>query len=117
VTKEDETSGGLSACLPTALAFLSVFLDRPVPQDMASTGILIADSHDVQVLRAVGEPEYKVRGAYNRNLQKVILPEANRRDLEGNASVPRVICEEIVRYASNLDEAVVLTFGSDVWIS
>ncbi|HYV41236.1 MAG TPA: S16 family serine protease, partial [Thermoanaerobaculia bacterium] len=114
VTKEDEASGGLSAGLPTALAFLSVFLNRPVPQDIASTGILIADSHDVQVLRAVGEPEYKVRGAYNRNLQKVILPEANRRDLEGNACVPRVICEEIVRYASNLDEAVVLTFGSDV---
>jgi len=117
VTKEDEASGGLSAGLPTALAFLSVFLNRPVPQDIASTGILIADSHDVQVLRAVGEPEYKVRGAYNRNLQKVILPEANRRDLEGNACVPRVICEEIVRYASNLDEAVVLTFGSDVWIT
>jgi tetratricopeptide (TPR) repeat protein len=117
VTKEDEASGGLSAGLPTALAFLSVFLNRPVPQDMASTGILIADSHDVQVLRAVGEPEYKVRGAYNRNLQKVILPEANRRDLEGNACVPGVICEEIVRYASNLDEAVVLTFGSDVWIT
>ncbi len=117
VTKEDEASGGLSAGLPTALAFLSVFLNRPVPQDMASTGILITDSHDVQVLRAVGEPEYKVRGAYNRNLQKVILPEANRRDLEGNACVPRVIYEEIVRYASNLDEAVVLTFGSDVWIT
>jgi tetratricopeptide (TPR) repeat protein len=117
VTKEDEASGGLSAGLPTALAFLSVFLNRPVPQDMASTGILIADSHDVQVLRAVGEPEYKVRGAYNRNLQKVILPEANRRDLDGNACVPRVICEEIVRYASNLDEAVVLTFGPDVWIT
>src|SRR6266540_1935885 len=117
VTKEDEASGGLSAGLPTALAFLSVFLNRPVPQYTASTGILIADSHDVQVLRAVGEPEYKVRGAYNRNLQKVILPEANRRDLEGNACVPRVIYEEIVRYASNLDEAVVLTFGSDVWIT
>jgi tetratricopeptide (TPR) repeat protein len=117
VTKEDEASGGLSAGLPTALAFLSVFLNRPVPQDTASTGILIADSHDVQVLRAVGEPEYKVRGAYNRNLPKVILPEANRRDLEENASVPRAICEEIVRYASNLDEAVVLTFGPDVWIS
>jgi tetratricopeptide (TPR) repeat protein len=117
VTKEDEASGGLSAGLPTALAFLSVFLNRPVPQDMASTGILIADSHDVQVLRAVGEPEYKVRGAYNRNLPKVILPEANRRDLEENACVPRAICEEIVRYASNLDEAVVLTFGPDVWIS
>lgn len=117
VTKEDEASGGLSAGLPTALAFLSVFLDRPVPQDMASTGILIADSHDVQVLRAVGEAEYKVRGAYNRNLRKVILPEANRRDLEGNAVVPDAVCDEIVVYASNLDEAVVLTFGPDVWIS
>jgi tetratricopeptide (TPR) repeat protein len=117
VTKEDEASGGLSAGLPTALAFLSVFLDRPVPQDMASSGVLIADSHDVQVLRAVGEAEYKVRGAYNRNLRKVILPEANRRDLEGNAVVPDTVCVEIVRYASNLDEAVVLTFGPDVWIS
>ncbi len=117
VTKEDETSGGLSAGLPTALAFLSVFLNRPVPQDTASTGILIADSHDVQVLRPVGEPEYKVRGAYNRNLRRVILPEANRRDLDGNPCVPRAICDEIVSYASNLDEAVVLTFGSDVWIS
>jgi tetratricopeptide (TPR) repeat protein len=117
VTKEDETSGGVSAGLPSALAFLSVFLNRPLPQDMASTGILIADSHDVQVLRAVGEPEYKVRGAYNRNLRRVILPEANRRDLEGNPCVPRAICDEIVSYASNLDEAVVLTFGPDVWIS
>jgi tetratricopeptide (TPR) repeat protein len=116
VTKEDETSGGQSAGLPTALAFLSVFLNRPVPQDMASTGVLIADSHDVQVLRGVGEPEYKVRGSYNRNLQKVILPEANRRDLEGNALVPAAICDEIVHYASTLDEAVVLTFGPDVWI-
>jgi tetratricopeptide (TPR) repeat protein len=117
VTKEDEASGGLSAGLPTALAFLSVFLNRPVPQDMASSGILIADSHDVQVLRGVGEVEYKVRGAYNRNLQKVILPEANRRELEGNALVPDAVCNEIVRYASNLDDAVELTFGADVWIS
>ena len=117
VTKEDEPSGGLSAGLPTALAFLSVFLNRPVPQDVASSGVLIADSHDVQVLRAVGEPEYKVRGAYNRNLRKVILPEANRRELEDNASVPRAICAEIVLFASTLDEAVMLTFGEDIWIS
>ena len=116
VTKEDEASGGLSAGLPTALAFLSVFLNRPVPQNIASTGVLIADSHDVQVLRAVGEPEYKVRGAYNRNLRRVILPEANRRDLDGNALVPGAICDEIVHYASTLDEAVILTFGPDAWI-
>src|SRR5262249_27356779 len=37
VTKEDEPSGGLSAGLPSALAFLSVFLDRPVSQRIASS--------------------------------------------------------------------------------
>ncbi len=116
VTKEDETSGGLSAGLPSALAFLSVFLNRPLPQDVASSGALVTDSHAVLVLRAVGEPEYKVRGAYNRNLRRVILPQANRLDLEDNPSVPRAICEEIVHYAANFDEAVVATFGADVWL-
>jgi len=117
VTKEDEPSGGTSAALPSALAFLSVFLDRPVPQDMASSGILIADSHDVQVVRPVGDPEYKVRGAYNRNLRRVILPEGNRADLEINPLVPAPVCREIVRYAATLDDAVVLAFGEDVWIA
>jgi tetratricopeptide (TPR) repeat protein len=117
VTKEDEPSGGASAALPSALAFLSVFLDRPVPQDMASSGVLIADSHDVQVVRPVGDPEYKVRGAYNRNLRRVILPEGNRLDLEANPLVPPPVCREIVRYAATLDDAVVLAFGEDVWIA
>jgi tetratricopeptide (TPR) repeat protein len=117
VTKEDEPSGGTSAALPSALAFLSVFLDRPVPQDMASSGVLIADSHDVQVVRSVGDPEYKVRGAYNRNLRRVILPEGNRSDLEVNSLVPVPVCREIVRYAATLDDAVVLAFGEDVWIA
>jgi tetratricopeptide (TPR) repeat protein len=117
VTKEDEPSGGTSAALPSALAFLSVFLDRPVPQDMASSGALIADSHDVQVVRPVGDPEYKVRGAYNRNLRRVVLPEGNRPELEVNPLVPAPVCREIVRYAATLDDAVVLAFGEDVWIS
>jgi tetratricopeptide (TPR) repeat protein len=116
VTKEDEPSGGLSAGLPSALAFLSVFIDCPVPQDVASSGVLIADAHDVLVLGAVGESEYKVRGAYNRNLRQLILPQANRRDLLGSALVPGVICQEIVAHASTLDEAVTLTFGEDIWI-
>ena len=115
-TKEDEPSGGLSAGLPSALAFLSVFLNRPIPQDIASSGILIADAHDVDVLRPVGEVAYKVRGAYNRNLRRVILPEGNRAELASSPLVPAAVCEEIVAYASNLDEAVVLTFGEDVWI-
>jgi Lon protease (S16) C-terminal proteolytic domain len=115
-TKEDEPSGGLSAGLPTALAFLSVFLNRPIPQDIASSGVLIADAHDVDVLRPIGEVAYKVRGAYNRNLRRVILPEGNRAELAASPLVPPAVCDEIVAYASNLDEAVVLTFGEDVWI-
>lgn len=116
MTKDDEPSGGLSAGLPTALAFLSVFLDRPVPQDVASSGVLATDSHDVLVVRPVGEAEYKVRGACNRNLARLILPQGNRRHLEESPLVPAAECAEIVRYASDLDEAVVLTWGEDVWI-
>ncbi|HEY3202568.1 MAG TPA: S16 family serine protease, partial [Thermoanaerobaculia bacterium] len=114
-TKEDEPSGGLSAGLPSAIAFLSVFLNRPIPQDIASSGILIADAHDVDVLRPVGEVAYKVRGAYNRNLRRVILPEGNRAELAASPLVPAAVCQEIVAYAANLDDAVVLTFGEDVW--
>src|SRR5262249_40194469 len=117
VTKEDEPSGGLSAGLPTALAFLSVFLDRPVPQDMASSGVLVADAHDVLVLRPVGESDYKVRGAANRGLARLLLPEGNRRDLGQSPLVPRPVCDELVRYAPDLDAAVVLTFGEDVFVS
>jgi len=116
VTKEDEPSGGLSAGLPTALAFLSVFLDRPLPQDVASSGILIADAHDVQIVRPVGEPEYKVRGAYNRNLRMLLLPEGNREELTRTAQVPRAIVEELVRFVSDLDQAAALVFGEDLWM-
>lgn len=115
VTKDDEPSGGTSAGLPTALALLSVFLDRPVPQDIASTGVLVADSHDVLVIKPVGEPEYKVRGACNRNL-RVMLPEGNRRDLADSPLVPAAIRDEVVRFVSDLDQAVVLTWGDDVFV-
>jgi hypothetical protein len=116
VTKEDEQSGGLSAGLPTALAFLSVFLDRPLPQDVASSGVLIADAHDVQIVRAVGETEYKVRGAYNRNLRLLILPEGNREELRKTPQVPRPIVDELVRFVSDLDQAAALVFGEDLWM-
>jgi tetratricopeptide (TPR) repeat protein len=117
VTKEDEPSGGLSAGLPTALAFLSVFLQRPIPQDTAATGCVVADSHEVLTLRGVGDAEYKVKGAYHRNLRMLILPLANRTGLEANGQVPFEITDEIVRYAANLDDAVKLVFGEDIFIA
>ena len=111
VTKEDEPSGGTSAGLPTALAFLSLFLQRPVPQDTACTGVVVTDAHDVLTVRTVGDVEYKVDGAYHRNLRTILVPTGNRPLLERNSLVPREICDEVVRYVSDLDEAARHTFG------
>jgi len=115
VTKEDEPSGGLSAGLPSALAFLSAFLDRAVPQDVAATGTLVADAHDVLVVRSVGEPEYKVRGAYNRNLRMLLVPAENRRELARTPLVPQAVVSRLVRYVGSFDEAVTLVFGEEIW--
>ena len=117
VTKEDEPSGGLSAGLPSALAFLSVFLQQPVPQDLASSGVVVTDAHDVLTLRAVGDTEHKVKAAYNRNLRAIVLPLANQRELELNIQVPPAIQQEVVRWAPDLDAAVRLVFGEDVFVS
>jgi hypothetical protein len=117
ITKEDEPSGGVSAGLPIALAFLSVFLGRPLRQDIASSGALVTDAHDVLAVQPVGEVEHKVRGAYNRNLRMLILPEGNRVALENSLMIPRPICDELVRFVSSFDEAVTLAFGPDVWIN
>ena len=110
VTKEDEPSGGTSAGLPTALAFLSVFIQRPVSQDLASTGMLVTDAHDVLTVRAVGDIEYKVDGAYHRNLKSIIVPTGTRPILEHSGIVPRAIRDELVRYVADLDEVVGLVF-------
>ncbi len=116
VTKEDEPSSGLSAGLPTALAFLSVFLQRPVPQDLAATGFLVTDAHDVLTIRGVGDIEYKVKAGYHRGLRMMILPRENRPELLGSSMVPVPIVEELVRFAANLDEAVQLAFGAEIFV-
>jgi hypothetical protein len=87
-----------------------VFLDHPVPQDVGSSGMLVTDAHDVLVVRPVGEAEWKVRGAFNRNLRLVILPEGNRADFEHSVQVPRPIWTELVRFVPDLDSAVRLVF-------
>lgn len=117
ITKEDEPSYGLSAGLPAALAFLSVFLQRPVPQDVALSGIVSADAHDVLVVRAVGDTEHKVKGAYNRNLRRIVLPMQNRAELEQNALVPPAVQAELVRYVSDLDQAVRIVLGDEVFLA
>jgi ATP-dependent Lon protease len=111
VTKEDEPSGGTSAGLPTALAFLSQFLQRPIRQDIALTGVLVTDAHDVLTVRTVGDIEQKVNAAYHRNLERIVVPTGNRPILERSSLVPLTIQAEIVRYASDLNEAVRIALG------
>src|SRR5262249_49947714 len=116
MTKEDEPSSGASAGLPSALAFLSVFLDRPLPQDIAASGELVADAHDVLVVRPVGEAEFKLHGTYNRDLRFLILPEGNRSTLAASSQVPQAVCTEAVRFVPDLDAAISLVFGPDIWL-
>ncbi|MGE5183588.1 MAG: S16 family serine protease, partial [Acidobacteriota bacterium] len=113
--KEDEPSGGLSAGLPSALAFLSVFLQRPVPHGIASSGALVTEAHDVITIGRIGEAEYKVKAAYHANARTLLLPLANRVDLESSAVAPVEITRELVQYAADLDRAVQLVFGTDVY--
>src|SRR5262249_48900308 len=114
--KEDEPSGGLSAGLPSALAFLSVFLQRAVPAGIASSGALVTEAHDVITIGAVGEAEYKVKAAYHANARGLVLPLANKGDLERSALVPAEITREIVQYAADLDRVLELVFGADVFV-
>ena len=116
ITKDDEPSGGTSAGLPTALAFLSMFLQRPIPQHTAFTGVVATDAHDVINVRPVGDVEYKVDAAYHRNLRSIVVPAGNRSQLEQSSRVPRPIVDEIVRYASTLEDATRFVFGEDAFI-
>lgn len=117
VTKEDERTHGSSADLPTAVAFLSVFLQRPVPQDIAFSGTIVSDSHRALTVRAVGDTEHKVKAAYNRNLRRIILPSENRNELMANPAIPAVILDELVWFVSDFDDVVRLVFGEEVFTS
>jgi ATP-dependent Lon protease len=116
VTKDDEPSGGTSAGLPAAMAFLSMFLQRSVPQDAAFTGVVVTDAHDVINVRPVGDIEHKVGAAYHRNLRTIVVPAGNRAQLEQSSTIPRVIVGEIVRNAATLEEATRLVFGEDAFL-
>jgi ATP-dependent Lon protease len=113
--KEDEPSGGLSAGLPSALAFLSTFLQRPIASTIASSGALICDAHDVITIGRIGEAEHKVKAAYHGNLRSLILPLTNRADIDRSTLIPPTIARDLVCYAADLDEAAKLAFGVDVF--
>jgi hypothetical protein len=83
---------------------------------VAFSGVLIADSHDVLVVRRIGDAPFKVKGAYHRNLRRIVIPAENHADLVANAHVPPAVCARFVRYVTTLDEAVLEAFGEDVFL-
>lgn len=115
VTKDDEISGGNSAGIAVALAFVSVFLQKPVPQDFAITGSLVADSSAEIRLHRVADVDYKFLGVYQRRLARLIVPNENRVDLETSHVVPRSIWVDRVSFARNLTQVMKLVFGDDLW--
>jgi hypothetical protein len=110
LTKDDEPSSGESAGLPIAVAFLSAFLGLGVPDDVALSGAIVCDAHNVIVLRRIGDVEAKVEGAYERRARKLVLPEENRGDVERAERVPRDVARELVLYARTLDEVCAALF-------
>jgi len=74
-------------------------------------GIPLEDPHDVLTVRLVGDLDYKVDGAYHRNLRMILVPSGNRTMLERSTIVPHAIADEIVRYVPDLDQAAGLVFG------
>lgn len=115
VTKDDEPSGGNSAGIAVALAFVSVFLQKPIPRDFAITGSLVADSSSEIRLHRVADVDHKVLGVYQRRLSRLIAPAENRIDLEASHVVPRRVWESRVSFARNLTQVMKLVFGDDVW--
>ena len=114
-TKDDETSGGRSAGLASALVFLSVFIQRPLPRRLAASGTLVADSHRSLVVGRVTDLQHKVLAAYEARLSALLLPAGNRRDVELSAAVPRTVESELVRYVATFDDAARLAFGDELY--
>ena len=116
LTNEDEPSSGPSAGLAIAIAFMSVFLDRPVPEGIALSGVLVSEARDHLSVRRIGDADIKVQGAIARRLSKIVLPSETRREIEASDLVPREASSRIVSYVDSLDEALEAVFGDDIWL-
>lgn len=116
LTNEDEPSSGPSAGLAIAIAFMSVFLNRPVPEGIALSGVLVSEARDHLSVRRIGDADIKVQGAIARRLSRIVLPGETRGEIEASDLVPREASARIVRYVDSLDEALEAVFGDDIWL-
>jgi hypothetical protein len=104
LTKEDEPSSGDSAGLPIAVAFFAALLGLSPPDDVAYSGAIVCDAHDVLVVRRVGDVEAKLEGAFERRIGRLVLPAENREDVDLSERIPRAIAAAIVRPVRSFDD-------------
>jgi predicted Zn-dependent protease len=116
LTNEDERSSGPSAGLAIAMAFVSLFLGRPLPGDTAYSGVVVTEARDGLSLRRVGDADVKVEGALARRVRRFVLPLDSRSEVEQSDVVPPEASMRVVVYARDLDEALEAVFGDDVWL-
>jgi ATP-dependent Lon protease len=92
------------------MAFLSALLGLSVPDDVAFTGAVVCDAHDVIALGRIGDVDAKIEGAYECRLRQIVVPAANREDVAHAERVPRRIAERMVVFARTLEEALAAVF-------
>ena len=59
---------------------------------------------------------WNVNGIRAREAQVLEWIERDRPELENSPLVPAAVCLEVVRYVCDLDQAVGIVFGEDVWL-
>jgi ATP-dependent Lon protease len=93
-TPKDGPSAGITMCI----ALLSCILKKPVRGDLAMTGEITLRGD----ILAIGGLKEKLLAARRSNMQLVIIPEDNRRDLK---EIPNNILDHLdVRCARSIDE-------------
>ncbi|KZV72381.1 ATP-dependent protease La [Peniophora sp. CONT] len=99
---------GPSAGVAIACAFVSLLRNEPIPSDTAMTGEITLRGR----VTPVGGIKEKVLGAHRSGVKRVILPYANRRDVEYD--VPGEIRESMkFVFVRSVEEALKVVFGED----
>jgi len=97
---------GPSAGIAMTCAFVSLLSGATVPKDIAMTGEITLRGR----VTPVGGIRMKVLGAHRAQIRKVILPWANRKDVEHDIS-PEIRREMEFCFVRTIDEALEAAFG------
>ncbi|KIJ60939.1 hypothetical protein HYDPIDRAFT_177239 [Hydnomerulius pinastri MD-312] len=97
---------GPSAGIAMTCAFVSLLSGATVPKDIAMTGEITLRGR----VTPVGGIRMKVLGAHRAQIRKVILPWANRKDVEHDVA-PEIRREMQFFFVRTIDEALEAAFG------